>query len=275
MVQSRTLVNNANDSNSNSGPIRQVCWCNQRPVSLVVHVVRGRRSAFAICGGNQRRNAEGFALCVTVEIMSQLSFVPGPGHVRVEGDFARVFDADDYTTMINALDEATVVLRAHLVMEEFLNIWAARVTSTEDLFEGIFVSFKTKLAICQNLGFDARFAKVLDKLNDIRNRYSHRRKYQLEESKLNSLRDAVDALPSPNPTQPCSEFEIWLEGTDISGARRQMTYTWATADVKKRMTIVQVITVLKLVQWMQDAFNSRGVKYDLIVVPAAGGLTRS
>ena len=68
--------------------------------------------------------------------MSQLSFVPG--HVRVEGDFARVFDADDYTTMINALDEATVVLRAHLVMEEFLNILAARVTSTEDLFEGIF-----------------------------------------------------------------------------------------------------------------------------------------
>ncbi len=217
----------------------------------------------------------GFAFFIAVAHMSQLSFGPGPGHVRVEGDFARVFDADDYTTMINALDEATVVLRAHLVMEEFLNIWAARVTNTEDLFEGIFVSFKTKLAICQNLGFDARFAKVLDKLNDIRNRYSHRRKYQLEESKLNSLRDAVDALPSPNPTQPCSEFEIWLEGTDISGARRQMTYTWATADVKKRMTIVQVIAVLKLVQWMQDAFNSRGVKYDLIVVPAAGGLTRS
>ena len=29
--------------------------------------------------------------------------------VVVEGDFAHVFDADDYTTMINALDEATVV----------------------------------------------------------------------------------------------------------------------------------------------------------------------
>lgn len=211
----------------------------------------------------------GFALSISVERMSQLSFGPGPGHVRVEGDFARVFDANDYKTMINALDEATVVLRAHLIMEEFLNIWAARVTSTEDLFKGSIVPFKTKLAICQNLGFDARFAKVLDKLNNIRNQYSHRRKYQLEESRLNSLRDAVDALPSLNPTQPCSEFEIWLEGTDISGARHQMTYTWATADVKKRMTIVQVIAVLKLVQWMQGAFNTRGVKYDLIVMPAA------
>ena len=127
--------------------------------------------------------------------MNQPSFGPGPGHVRVEGDFARVFDAEDYKTMINALDEATVVLRAHLVMEEFLNIWAARVTGTEDLFEGAFVPFKTKLAICQNLGFDARFAKMLDKLNEIRNRYSHRRKYQLEESKLNALRDAVWSSP--------------------------------------------------------------------------------
>ncbi len=107
MVQSRTLVNSANDSNSNAGPIRPVCWCNQSPASLVVHVGRGRHSAFAIYGGNQRRNAGGFALFVTVDLMSQLSFVPG--HVRVEGDFAHVFDADDYTTMINALDEATVV----------------------------------------------------------------------------------------------------------------------------------------------------------------------
>jgi hypothetical protein len=201
--------------------------------------------------------------------MDQLLFGPGPGHVRVGGDFARVFDADDYISMINALDEATVVLRAPLVMEEFLNIWAGRITCTDDLFDGVFVSFKTKLAICQNLGFDERFAKVLDKLNEIRNRYSHRRKYQLEESKLNALRDAIDALPSRNAIQPCSVFEIWLEGTDQKGERCQVSYTWATADVKKRMTLIQIVAVLKLVQWMQEAFNSRGIQYNLIVVPAA------
>lgn len=47
----------------------------------------------------------------------------GQDHVGVGGDFARVFDAEDYMAMVNALDEATVVLRAHLVLEEFLNIW--------------------------------------------------------------------------------------------------------------------------------------------------------
>ncbi|EGJ11269.1 hypothetical protein [Rubrivivax benzoatilyticus] len=192
----------------------------------------------------------------------------GPGHVGVGGDFARVFDPEDYMTMVNALDEATVVLRAHLVLEEFLNIWAARVTSTEDLFEGGFVPFKTKLFICKNLGFAPEFCDVFDRVNTIRNRYSHRRNYKLEESGLAGLRDAVDALPSPQPLLPCEKFEIYLEGHDASGDRKQLTYTWATADTKKRMALVQVILVLKLVQWMQHTFNARCIKYNLVVWPA-------
>jgi hypothetical protein len=192
----------------------------------------------------------------------------GPNHVTVGGDFSRVFDPEDYMTMVNALDEATVILRAHLVLEEFLNIWASRVTATEDLFEGGFVPFKTKLFICKNLGFAPEFAEVLDRVNTIRNRYSHRRKYQLEESGLVSLRDAVNALPSQKPFVPCEKFEIYLEGQDAKGARKKLTYTWATADTKKRIALVQVILVLKLVQWMQQEFDARGMKYNLVVWPA-------
>jgi hypothetical protein len=85
---------------------------------------------------------------------------------------------------------------------------------------------------------------------------------------LAGLRDVVDALSSPQPLLPCEKFEIYLEGQDASGARKRMTYTWATADTKKRMALVQVILVLKLVQWMQQAFNARGIKYNLVVWPA-------
>lgn len=194
----------------------------------------------------------------------------GPGHVQVGGDFARVFDSEDYMSMVNALDEATVVLRAHLVLEEFLNIWAARITGTDDLFDGVFVPFKTKLFICKNLGFAEEFADVFDRVNTIRNRYSHRRKYKLEESGVAGLRGAVDALPSSLPLIPCESFEIYLEGPDANGTRRQLTYTWATADMKKRLTLVQVVLVLKLVQWMQQEFNARGIKYKLVVWPATG-----
>ena len=196
----------------------------------------------------------------------------GPGHVGVGGDFARVFDPEDYMAMVNALDEATVVLRAHLVLEEFLNIWAARVTATEDLFEGGFVPFKTKLFICKNLGFAPEFAEVFDRVNTIRNRYSHRRKYKLEESGLAGLRDAVDALHAPEPLHPCETFEIYLEGQDTNGTRRQVTYTWKTADTKKRMALIQVLLVLKLVQWMQQEFNARGIRYNLVVWPPGTGL---
>ena len=193
---------------------------------------------------------------------------PAAQYVGVGGDFDRVFDPEDYLTMVNALDEATVVLRAHLVLEEFLNIWASRNTKTEDLFDGTFVQFKTKLVICRNLGLDAAFTDVIDKVNDIRNRYSHRRKYRLEENALNSLRDRVNALPAEPKLLPCEKFAIYLEGTDQTGQRKQVSYTWATADTKKRLAVIQVILVLKLVQWMQKEFNTRGIAYNLVVWPA-------
>ena len=157
----------------------------------------------------------------------------GSDYVGVGGDFARVFDPEDYMTMVNALDEATVVLRAHLVLEEFLNIWAARITATEDLFDGGFIPFKTKLLICKNLGFSSKFAEVFDRMNTIRNRYSHRRKYNLEESGLVGLRDAVDALPSQKHMLPCEKFEIYLEGQDVNGAPKQVTYNWSGAEDRK------------------------------------------
>ncbi len=190
---------------------------------------------------------------------------PTSQYVGVGGDFARVFDPEDYLTMVNALDEATVVLRIHLLLEEFLNIWSAKVTKTDDLFEGTFVPFKTKLTICQNLGFHASFAAVIDRINDIRNRYSHRRKYKIEENALLSLRDKVTALPSEQELLPCEKFEIYLDGVDQSGQRKQISYGWQTADTKKRLAIIQVVLVLKLVQWMQKEFSNRDIAYNLVV----------
>jgi hypothetical protein len=195
--------------------------------------------------------------------------LPPHQYVGVGGDFGRVFDPEDYLTMVNALDEATVVLRIHLVLEEFLNIWSSRVTRTDDLFEGTFVPFKTKLTICQNLGLDGAFAAVIDKVNDIRNRYTHRRKYKIEENALLSLRDKITALPSEQELLPCEKFEIYLDGVDQTGQRKQISYSWQTADTKKRLAIIQIILVLKLVQWMQKEFNARGIAYNLVVFPAS------
>lgn len=186
-------------------------------------------------------------------------------HVKVGGDFARVFDHDDYLTMLNSLDEASVVLRAHLILEEFLNIWCSRLTNTDDLFSGTFVPFKTKLVVARNLGLAAEYEDILNKFNKIRNDYSHRRKYVLEASKLDAIRINVNALACDPPLLPCEEYHIFAEGPDQHGQRREIIHKWSTTDTKKRILLIFVQLVMKFVQWMQQEFASRRIQYDLIV----------
>jgi len=196
-------------------------------------------------------------------------FIETDTYITIGGDFAKVFDQEDYMIMINALDEASVVLRAHLILEEFLNIWASRLTKTDDLFAGLFVSYKTKLFICRNLGLPAQYFEIIDKFNEFRNRYSHRRKFSIEANALNSVCEKIDALPSTPEMFTCKNFELFIEGTDNTGMRRKLSYTWETADVKKRITVTVIVFVLKLVKWMQSEFSARGIQYDLIVWPVA------
>lgn len=200
--------------------------------------------------------------------MSNPSLTPSSEtHVGVGGDFARVFDTQDYLIMFNSLDEVSVVLRAHMILEEFLNIWCSRVTSTEDLFAGTFVPFKTKLIVARNLGLASEYEDILDRFNEIRNRYSHRRKYALEESRLNSIKDKVNALHSEPAMLPCEEYHIYAQGHDQFGRPQEIRHEWSSTDMKKKVLLVVVQLVMKLVQWMQAEFNRRGIQYSLVTWP--------
>lgn len=187
--------------------------------------------------------------------------------VGISGDFASAFDHEDYITMVNAQDEATVVLKAHLILEEFLNIWTAKLTGTSDLFAGTFVPFKTKLVVSRNLGLSSELFEVLNQFNEVRNRYSHRRKYRLEEQTIDSIRVKVDALIGSPELVPCNRFEIALEGVDPNNVRRRQAYTWENSDSKKRILVVLIVLVMKLVWWMQHEFSARGINYNLILWP--------
>lgn len=201
--------------------------------------------------------------------MTTAPIAPSPEtHVGVGGDFARVFDHEDYLIMFNSLDEVSVVLRAHMILEEFLNIWCSRVTKTDDLFAGTFVAFKTKLVIARNLGLAAEYEDILDKFNEVRNRYSHKRKYVVEQSKLDALKDKVNALHAEPPMLPCEQFHIYAQGTDQHGKPQEIRHEWSSTDAKKRILLVVIQLVMKFVQWMQAEFNRRGVAYSLVVWPA-------
>jgi hypothetical protein len=191
-------------------------------------------------------------------------------HVGVGGDFARAFDNEDYLIMFNSLDEVSVVLRAHMILEEFLNIWCSRITGTDDLFAGTFVPFKTKLVVARNLGLAPEYEDILDRFNEVRNRYSHKRKYALEQSKLDSLKDKVNALHSEPPMLPCEQYHIFAQGKDQFGRSQEIRHEWSSTDTKKRVLLVVVQLVLKFVQWMQAEFSRRGIRYSLVVWPAQG-----
>jgi hypothetical protein len=191
-------------------------------------------------------------------------------HFAVGGDFSNVFDSEDYLAMVNARDESALVLRAHLILEEFLNIWAARTTGAPDLFAGQFISFRTKLQISENLGMAADIAEVLDRFNALRNGFSHRRKHKIETSTLIALCSKVDALQSAGRTfTPCQAFEIYAEGNGPEGHRVNVSHTWSDADAIRKLLIVFIVFVMKFVVWMQAEFNRRGIACTLVTSPVA------
>ena len=189
----------------------------------------------------------------------------GSSHIGVGGDFANVLDHNDYLALINSTDTAGVVLRAHLILEDFLNIWCSKISGSEDLFKGPFIGFRSKLSIAQNLGLDSKIFEVLDRFNKIRNSYSHNRKYTLEQSRLDALILFVDELPLSENLLPCKEFSIHIGGIDsTTGKDTERSYKYEDADLNKKIIIVFIVLVLNLLGWMQSEFERKGINYTII-----------
>lgn len=185
-------------------------------------------------------------------------------HVAVGADFSRIFDPNDFLAMLNIPDEALCVLRAHLILEEFLNLWSSKVAGAEDLYIGGFIPFKTKLIISKNLGMPDELYAVMDSINEIRNRFSHRKGHVLEGSKLDSLKKKIDAVVSVDQMQNCEEFEVHASGVDQHGKPASVVHNWKGANTRIRFLIVFVIFMLKFTHWIQGAFNSRGIPYQIV-----------
>lgn len=165
--------------------------------------------------------------------------------------------------MVSILDEAACILRAHLILEEALNLWSSKLTGTEDLYAGGFVPFKTKLNISRNLGLPDDLFAVLDRINEIRNRFSHRKGYLLEGSQIESLRQKFDPLVPDAKLRPCAEFQAFVAGKDAEGRQVEKIYSWQ-GESRMKFVIVFVSLMLKITHWMQVDFQRRGIQYTII-----------
>lgn len=186
--------------------------------------------------------------------------------VPIGGDFNSIFDHKDYLAMVSIPDEATAVLRGHLILEEVLNLWGNKLTGVEDLYAGAFFSFKIKMEISRNLGLNDDIYAVLDKVNVIRNDFSHRKEKKLEYSALESLASRVDAIDVPETLnlQDARKFHLFIGGKDQDGTPTECTYTWDTGDNRTRFVIVFMTLMLKLTHWIQVEFDARHIPYTII-----------
>ncbi|QVK30979.1 hypothetical protein [Pseudomonas syringae] len=184
-------------------------------------------------------------------------------HIAIGADFSRIFDSNDFLAMLNIPDEAMCVLRAHLILEEFLNLWSSKVTNTEDLYNGTFIPFKTKLVISRNLGMSDDIFMVADRINDVRNRFSHRKGHILEKSTIDALRTKVDDLETNVPMLKCNDFKLFISGKDQYGNPAELTHTWGEADNRIRFLIVFLSFMLKFTHWITGEFVMRGIAYEI------------
>lgn len=186
------------------------------------------------------------------------------GRTAIGGHFSSIFDNKDYLAMINIPDEAACVLRGHLILEEVLNLWSRKITSVDDLYKGMFFSFKSKLVISENLGFDKDHCTAFNKINDIRNKFSHRKGFELEKSQVESLAKIVDGISSKNVVQKCHTFEMVVGGQTVEGELREVKLNWEASNNRMKFVLVFVILMLKLTEWIQKELNVRGIRFTIV-----------
>lgn len=185
-------------------------------------------------------------------------------HVTVGGEFTNIFDQETFLSMLNSTDEALVALKFHLIMEEFLNIWCAKVTGVDDLFSDLdFVPFKTKLQIAKNLGLEDDLFRAFGKVNVIRNKYSHRLKFKATPGDIASLMTLIDNSVPDAKVLSCSAFVIESSGLNQDGVRIHQVHDWSAGSAKKLFIMCALLT-LKATFWMQEQFNRRNIPYTLI-----------
>jgi hypothetical protein len=201
-------------------------------------------------------------------------------YVPVDGNVTRIFDSETHWKMLTSRDEDSVVLKAHLLLEEFLNIWCSQIPETDNFSVGKSArskpsGFKDKLTAARNRGLDPVYINVLDEFNKIRNSYAHERKYTLEQSKFDALKNMVNALPSEVLVKPCEQSCVFVPGQDQFGHPLHLQYEWASTDAIKRMLIIIEQLIFKFALWMQTEFNRREISYTLIVWPPQGNCSNT
>lgn len=76
----------------------------------------------------------------------------GNEYIRIDGDFTSIYNLKNMEGLINANDEISVILRGHLILEEFLNLWIEK-NINYNIFDDGFFFFQNKVKHIQENWF--------------------------------------------------------------------------------------------------------------------------
>lgn len=183
----------------------------------------------------------------------------GNEYIRIDGDFTSIYNLKNMEGLINANDEISVILRGHLILEEFLNLWIEK-NINYNIFDDGFFSFKTKLNISKKIGLPSDYFDALNSINTLRNKLSHRIGYQVQESELNVIKSKVDRIDIGDSLLNCEQITT-TRVYHIGGSAESETRNWQSSDINNKLVIIFVILAIKLTTWIQKEFIYRNISY--------------
>lgn len=130
------------------------------------------------------------------------------GYVEINNDLGFFLDPEKFAPLLSINDEASVLLRLSLLVENFLEIFInnVRKPGTEHFIKPSRY-FIPKLEICVALGLPISIANSLVKLNSIRNKFAHKIDYQMTNEDYLEIEGSVNAIDI-NEVNPLGFFNM-------------------------------------------------------------------
>lgn len=119
------------------------------------------------------------------------------GFVEVNSDLGFFLDQRKYVPILNINDEAAVMLRLNLIIENFLEVFIKNVRRPgTEAFVKPASYFAPKLAMSVALGLPLSIANALATLNSVRNKFAHKIDYLMSDSDFSDIESVVNAINS-------------------------------------------------------------------------------
>lgn len=130
------------------------------------------------------------------------------GYLVINSDLGFFLDTQKYAPILKINDEAAVVLRLSLLIENFLEVFIKNIRrpGTEGFIKPARY-FKAKVELSVALGLPLQIANAIVTLNAVRNKFAHKIDYVMTDDDYSEIESVVDAIDAET-VNPLEQFHL-------------------------------------------------------------------